>query len=84
MLRRERPIPDEQLDWAIREALHAETAGLEPSPAVWQRMLTTDDKYMRLQLAADLRDYCRRDTYAMVEIHRSLVTMLRTMKVLAK
>lgn len=38
MLRRERPIPDEQLDWAIRQALRAETEGLEPSPAVWQRI----------------------------------------------
>lgn len=38
MLRRERRIPDEQLDWAIREALHAETEGLEPSPLVWQRI----------------------------------------------
>ncbi len=38
MIRRKGRIPDEELDWAIREALHAETEGLEPSPAVWQRI----------------------------------------------
>jgi len=26
------------LDWVIRQALHAETEGLEPSPLVWQRI----------------------------------------------
>lgn len=38
MWRRASRISDEELDWAIRAALRAETEGLEPSPEVWQRV----------------------------------------------
>ncbi len=38
MWRRANRIPDEELDWAIRSALRAETEGLEPSPQVWNRV----------------------------------------------
>ncbi len=38
MWRRASRIPDEELDWAIRAALRAETEGMEPSPEVWDRV----------------------------------------------
>lgn len=38
MWERARRVSDEELDWAIRDALRAETEGLEPSPQVWQRV----------------------------------------------
>jgi hypothetical protein len=38
MLRRVSRISDEEMDWAIRAALRAETEDLEPSPEVWQRV----------------------------------------------
>jgi hypothetical protein len=38
MWRRSRQISDEELDWAIRGALLAETKNLEPSPEVWNRI----------------------------------------------
>lgn len=40
MWRRASRISDEELDWAIRAALRAETEGMEPSPEVWQRVRT--------------------------------------------
>lgn len=38
MWRRANRISDEELDWAIRSTLRAETDGLEPSPQVWNRV----------------------------------------------
>ncbi|MGB9592888.1 MAG: hypothetical protein ACPL7R_01975 [Anaerolineae bacterium] len=38
MWRRASRVSDEELDWAIRDALRAETEGLEPSPQVWARV----------------------------------------------
>ncbi len=38
MWRRANHISDEELDWAIRSTLRAETEGLEPSPQVWNRV----------------------------------------------
>jgi len=38
MMRRTNRISDEELDWAMRAALRAETDNLEPSPEVWQRV----------------------------------------------
>jgi len=38
MWRRTSRVSDEELDWAIRSTLRAETEGLEPSPQVWERV----------------------------------------------
>lgn len=38
MWRRANRISDDELDWAIRSTLQAETDGLEPSPQVWERV----------------------------------------------
>ncbi len=38
MWRRARRVSDDELDWAIRSTLRAETEGLEPSPQVWARV----------------------------------------------
>lgn len=35
-------------------------------------MIASRDPVKRKELAAALRDYCRRDTYAMIRIHRVL------------
>lgn len=44
----------------------------EDAQAVWSEMIACQDASARAQMAADLRDYCQLDTYAMVEIQRAL------------
>ena len=40
----------------------------------WNLMLRTDDEQAKARVAADLREYCKLDTLAMVEIHKVLST----------
>jgi len=40
--------------------------------AIWYRMINTSDEAERALLEGDLRKYCERDTFAMVQIHQML------------
>ena len=55
-------------DLTVRRGDHAQ--------AIWQALIQCDDPQQREQLAADLTAYCRRDTLAMVEIHRALTRLV--------
>jgi len=44
----------------------------DDAQSVWTEMIVCKDETAKAKLAADLRDYCQLDTYAMVEIQRAL------------
>jgi len=44
----------------------------DDAQSVWTEMIACQDETAKAKLAADLRDYCQLDTYAMVEIQRAL------------
>lgn len=57
-------------DLAIQRGDAAQTA--------WLQMIAVQDEDEKQRLAADLRDYCQLDTYAMVEIHRALEAVAKS------
>lgn len=61
-------VPD--LSYADLNVRHGEEAQI-----IWRAMLATPPGEARAQLAADLRAYCARDTYAMVRIHEVLTRL---------
>ena len=44
----------------------------DDAQVVWSEMIACQDEAAKAKMAADLRDYCQLDTYAMVEIQRVL------------
>ena len=48
----------------------------DQAQAVWQEMIACRDAARKAEMAGQLRAYCERDTYAMVEIHRVLENIL--------
>ena len=54
-----------------------EVQGGTDAQAVWDDMINTDDEEEKERMINDLREYCRMDTLAMVEIHRKLLDVLR-------
>jgi hypothetical protein len=49
----------------------------DQAQAVWQQLLRANDEVTRSELAASLRAYCERDTFAMTAIHAALVGMVQ-------
>jgi hypothetical protein len=48
----------------------------DQAQAVWQEMIVCTDAGWKAEIAGQLRAYCARDTYAMVEIHRVLAKVV--------
>ncbi len=44
----------------------------DDAQVIWSQMIACQDDAAKAKMAADLRDYCQLDTYAMVEIQRAL------------
>ncbi len=42
---------------------------------VWEEMIGKGETAVKVQMADQLLAYCRLDTFAMVEIHRALITL---------
>jgi hypothetical protein len=49
----------------------------DQAQAVWQQLLHAKEEAMRDELAANLRAYCERDTFAMTAIHAALMQMVQ-------
>ena len=54
-----------------------EVQGGTDAQAVWDEMINTDDEEQKDKMINELKEYCRMDTLAMVEIHRKLLDVLR-------
>jgi len=52
-----------------------EVQGGSDAQAVWEEMINTDDEHEKQRMIKDLKEYCRMDTLAMVEIHKRLITL---------
>ena len=49
-----------------------EVQGGTDAQAVWDEMINTDDEEQKERMKKELKEYCRMDTLAMVEIHKKL------------
>ena len=49
-----------------------EVQGGTDAQAVWDEMINTDDEKQKERMIKELKEYCRMDTLAMVEIHKKL------------
>jgi len=49
-----------------------EVQGGTDAQAVWDEMINTDDEEQKERMIKELKEYCRMDTLAMVEIHKKL------------
>ena len=49
-----------------------EVQGGTDAQAVWDEMINTDDEKEKERMTKELKEYCRMDTLAMVEIHKKL------------
>ncbi len=49
-----------------------EVQGGTDAQVVWDEMINTDDEKQKERMIKDLKEYCRMDTLAMVEIHKIL------------
>ena len=49
-----------------------EVQGGTDAQAVWDEMINTDDEKEKERMTKELKEYCRMDTLAMVEIHQKL------------
>jgi len=54
-----------------------EVQGGTDAQAVWDEMINTEDEEQKERMIKELKEYCRMDTLAMVEIHRKLLDVLR-------
>jgi len=60
-----------------------EVQGGTDAQAVWDEMINTDDEEQKERMKKELKEYCRMDTLAMVEIHRKLLDVLRVTSLLS-
>ena len=49
-----------------------EVQGGTDAQAVWDEMINTGDEEQKDKMIKELKEYCRMDTLAMVEIHKKL------------
>jgi hypothetical protein len=49
----------------------------DDAQATWLQMIAAQDEREKTKMADDLRDYCQLDTYAMIEIHRALESVVK-------
>jgi len=52
-----------------------EVQGGTDAQAVWDEMINTDDQEEKERMINELKEYCRMDTLAMVEIHRKILNV---------
>lgn len=66
------PILVSDLSYDVLEVKRGDEA-----QAIWDEMIKTSEPVRKQKLTADLKDYCKLDTFAMVKIHEALIEIAR-------